>query len=579
MDVEKMIRRLAIESGRSEEEVRRLFEKTLEEYKETLNEEGVLFLVARELGLSPAYETPTGEAILKLTMLIPGLKNVTTAGKVVRVIPATTFTRKNGSTGRRAELLIADETARRRVVLWGRAADLASEGIISVGDVIKIRGARVRRGLDGTPEIHVDHSSIVEPLSEDELKADLASLKDIRPDENFYPLSDLEEGMVDVDTQAVILSIFPPREFTRPDGRTGRVGWAIVGDAGETVRAVFWDSSTRFLEGLSPGDVVKLLGVKVKQAIDGGKELHLGSRSSIVVIGREEGVAAAQISRDYKIADLTPGLIGVNLTCRLIHAFSTRTFRRSDGSLSYVGDMIVEDDTGMIRVVVWGENAKKIQLVPPSSTIRIVNAYTREDSRGVYLQLGDSSSIELISEELSPIPQSILEKAIQLKYPMRMISQLAEGFYQIRGTIIKASDSVSIIHLCTNCGQKLTLEYGKLRCQICGLREDSDILLVLPIVIDDGTGRARVLLYREQVERLIGLSKSEILSKLEEYGLPPDAFPVELSGRQLLGREVVIRGLVKQDIESGEIIVRCDEIEEADVREECMKIISELSQL
>ncbi|RLG49193.1 MAG: hypothetical protein DRN96_10010, partial [Thermoproteota archaeon] len=192
LDVEKMIRRLAIESGRSEEEVRRLFEKTLEEYKETLNEEGVLFLVARELGLSPAYETPTGEAILKLTMLIPGLKNVTTAGKVVRVIPATTFTRKNGSTGRRAELLIADETARRRVVLWGRAADLASEGIISVGDVIKIRGARVRRGLDGTPEIHVDHSSIVEPLSEDELKADLASLKDIRPDENFYPLSDLE---------------------------------------------------------------------------------------------------------------------------------------------------------------------------------------------------------------------------------------------------------------------------------------------------------------------------------------------------------------------------------------------------
>lgn len=576
MDIEKMIRRLAAESGKSEDEVRKLFEKTLEEYEDTLNEEGVFFLVARELGLSPSYETSTGEAILKLTMLIPGLKNITTAGKVVRVIPATTFTRKDGSTGKRAELLVADETARRRVILWGGTADLVSEGIISIGDVIKIRGARVRRGLDGSPEIHVDRSSIVEPLSEDELKADLASLKAIRPDENFYPLSDLEEGMTDVDTQAVVLSISPPREFTRPDGRTGRVGWAIVGDAGETVRAVFWDSSVRFLEDLSPRDVVKLLGVKVRQAVDGSKELHLGSRSSVVIVGREE---AAQISRDYRIADLAPGLIGVNITCRLIHVFDTRAFRRADGTLSYVGDIIVEDGTGMIRVVVWGENARKIQMIPPSSTIKISNAYTREDSRGIYLQLSDSGDIEVVSEELTPIPQSMLEKAIQLKYPTRSISQLAEGFYQIRGTIIKASDSVSIVHLCTNCGQKLAVEYGELRCQICGLREDSDILLVLPIVIDDGTGRARVLLYRKQVEKLLGLSKEEILSKLEEYGLPPDAFPVELSGRQLLGKEIVVRGLVKQDIESGEIVVRCDEVEEADIKEECERILSELGSL
>jgi len=77
-------------------------------------------------------------------------------GVVTEIFPVNTFTREDNTSGKVRRIRMDDGTGKIKVVLWNNKVDELSD--LKVGDHIEIFRAKVRRDLNGNPEIHVDGS-------------------------------------------------------------------------------------------------------------------------------------------------------------------------------------------------------------------------------------------------------------------------------------------------------------------------------------------------------------------------------------------------------------------------------------
>ncbi len=54
-----------------------------------------------------------------------------------------------------------------------------------------------------------------------------------------------------------------------------------------------------------------------------------------------------------KVVDITAESKAVNFIARIVSAFEIKEFTRDDGTIGKVGNLIVGDETGKIRVTLW----------------------------------------------------------------------------------------------------------------------------------------------------------------------------------------------------------------------------------
>ena len=119
-------------------------EKRQELGPEVVNEESAAMIVARELGIDLQQLSP--KTRLRIEDITETTRNVAIIGKVASVGEPRTFARKSGEgEGQVASLIIADKTGNMRVVLWDEMTKAISEGHVTVGSIIQIRGAYARR--------------------------------------------------------------------------------------------------------------------------------------------------------------------------------------------------------------------------------------------------------------------------------------------------------------------------------------------------------------------------------------------------------------------------------------------------
>jgi replication factor A1 len=100
------------------------------------------------------YPTKSGGSRMKLSELAAGMQGVDCVVKVLRSYEPREFTREDGSTGRVANLFVADDTRSARAVLWDDDVGLVEAGELKEGDIILIKKGYVRERLDDI-EIHV----------------------------------------------------------------------------------------------------------------------------------------------------------------------------------------------------------------------------------------------------------------------------------------------------------------------------------------------------------------------------------------------------------------------------------------
>lgn len=131
-------------------------------------------LVAHDLGAGDTHGEGMGNTIQKVADIAPGTGNVGLVAKVMSVFPAKEFNRNDGTIGRVANVIVADETGSIRLTLWDDKADLVKTGDITVGQTFQISGY-VKEGYSGI-EVNIGNNGVLCETDE-KIEASVASTK------------------------------------------------------------------------------------------------------------------------------------------------------------------------------------------------------------------------------------------------------------------------------------------------------------------------------------------------------------------------------------------------------------------
>lgn len=326
-------------------------------------------LVASEFGLN---ET------IKIKDIIGDKGSVVFIAKVTFVGDIKEFTRDNDTVGRVVNLTLADDTGSIRAALWDEACDLVKIGDIKAGQSLKVKGY-VKQGQRGI-EVNVGKGGDIEHVE----KEVLVSMKPLK-------ISEIKPGMNNINIVGKVIDVGKMRTFARKDSTMGKVTGITIGDDTGKMRLTLWDGKAE--APVKAGDTVEITNAYSREnTFSNQTELNLGSGG---------GIAKSSIAVDYS-ETLTPiADIGINQAYSVSGHVSgideIREFERSDGTKSRVANIYVSDETGRIRVVLWGEHAELVNELDIGSEIRIIDAYAKSGrNEEVELSAGARTGIHIL---------------------------------------------------------------------------------------------------------------------------------------------------------------------------------------
>jgi replication factor A1 len=208
---------------------------------------------------------------------------------------------------------------------------------LETGQTLRVAG-RPKDGYNGI-EVDVDK---VEPAPDAEV--------DVQA-QDAYRVEDLALGLSDVNLKGRVLSTDSVRTFDRDDGSEGRVANLTLGDPTGRIRVTLWDEKADVATEFEAGESAEVVDGYVRER-DGTLELHVGNRGA--VDGIDEEIEYVPDTREVESLEIGET---VDIAGGVIETDPKRTFDRDDGSEGQVRNVRVKDDTGDIRVALWGDKA------------------------------------------------------------------------------------------------------------------------------------------------------------------------------------------------------------------------------
>ncbi|MGA9189135.1 MAG: replication factor A [Methanosarcina sp.] len=432
-------------------------------------------LVANELGFSDV-----GRDSVKIGDITAESGPVNFVARVVSVFDTKEFTRNDGTIGRVGNMIIGDETGKIRATLWDNMADLIKAEKVKVGQTLQISGY-AKQGYSGV-EVNIGNNGV---LTESEEEIDVAA--------SSQKIKDVKEGMGDLNLIGKALEISEVKTFQRKDGSSGKVGNLLLGDATGTLRVTLWDEKTEFLNQIKCGDPVELINAYAREnAFTQKVELQVGNRSII----RKSEKKVEYEEEFTPIADIKADMDNINISGRVLDIAEIRTFEKKDGSTGRIGNLLLGDSTGKIRLTLWDEKTSFLDEVDFDETIEVLHTYSRENTfnQQVELNLGARGIIQKT------------EKEVEYREKFTDIAYIIPGeSYSVQGKVS---------------------EIGELR---EFEREDGTESVVANLELKDKTGSIRLTLWGEQayvIEDLDIDSEIQIIDAYAKYGLNEE---IELS--------------------------------------------------
>ncbi len=545
----KKVELVASKAGLSVEDILQKVEQYVQEMRGLVKLDGALSLVANELGVGSSLpsEFPS-QLIIKIDRLVPGMRKATIQGKIVRMYGALEYVNRSGELSERVEFKIADETGQIDVIAWSKSVvDMVKRGELKEGTVVRISNARVSEKY-GRVTLHLDSSSDIEILTSGYEDVKILERRPLKISEMYD-----KEGQ-EIDFEGTILSVFPTSEFTREDGSIGKRSSLIMSDEeGGTIRIVLWGNKARISDELSEGSIILLENVRVVIR-DDSIELHSTPRTRFKMVkegsGEKREVEASVL---YKFPVEEVGIV------------KKKKFL----------DLLVEIDGELSILRIWDRWVELFKGEEPPFRIRVGPIYRGEDGILVLSKSGEVEILEIVNEELSPNIEKLAKK---IKYKRMWIGESSDGLREFRGTITYISEVAKVSFYCPNCGSRVKPEYGRFYCPNCGEIDEAIPLLYLSFIIDDGTGIARVVAFREKAESILGMTTKDVIERSEELGEATYSIPTEHIISNLLGKEVIARGRATY-LESGTVKLILDEVEEVNPKQEIKELLREIRYL
>jgi replication factor A1 len=441
--------------------------RRIEQKKQTigagyLTDQGALFLVAGELGVSLRKAEASSDMTIK--DLYIGANDLTVVARVLAVYPVSVYNRKDGGTGKYRRLVLFDDHHSAKLTVWDEMAEEIIKSGVAVDAPVRIVNGYVKQGLDGKPNLNLGKRGRVEVIADEKIAAKLV------------PISAVTEKLAKVSQERQFMAVecvvnTEPRysEFVRSDGSPGSLfQFGVTGEGGKTeTRVVIWSPSAR--PELRKGQKVLITNTKTKRSPNGEYELHgdagsvvfpaqrappmefrvaatSASSSGMILLvvdksgkvwtvekereAKEPAIGEAVVvrpdtesdSRLYcktkdsvsvvslsslpsldviatKLRDAKDEAFQVMVEVIALSHGSVEDINLKDGTMVKKGELVVGDDTGEMRLVGWRELSGKVLGIQTGERLRVVGATPKINKLGTrVLQMSNLTVIEKLRE-------------------------------------------------------------------------------------------------------------------------------------------------------------------------------------
>ncbi len=295
--------------------------------------------------------------------------------------------------------------------------------------------------------------------------------------------------------------------------------------------------------GLSREEVIDKINSKKKQLAD-----LVSDEGAAHIIANELGIKLFEHAGKLKIKNVLAGMRAIELVAKVQRIFDVREFDKGNAK-GKVATIVVGDETGTIRVVLWHSQTDYVDKIKIGDIIKITDGLVKENQDRKEIHSNEKSRIiinpegELISDIVKP--------------ERKNIADLREGdSATVLAAIVQVFD-LKFFDVCPECRKKIV--NGS--CSAHGTITPATSY-ILNLFVDDGTENIRAVLFSKQAEQFLKKTNEE----LSAYKDLPQGF--EELKNSLLGMIVKIEGKVKNNsfFNRNELVV--DSIKEADPGEE-----------
>jgi len=304
-------------------------------------------------------------------------------------------------------------------------------------------------------------------------------------------------------------------------------------------------------KGLSDEDIKKRIKAKLEQ-LSG----LISEEGAAHIIANELGVKLIPSGEKISVKNILAGMRNVEVTGKVTRKFEVREFSKGERT-GKVANLMVSDETGFIRVVFWNDQTKKFDEIKEGDIVKIQNGYVRENNGRKEIHLNDQAGITIN-------PEGVVVKDVKESVQRKKLSELKEGDdnVEVIATIVQVFD-LRFFEIDSETGRRVIEKEGKF---YLGEKEVTNPTYgyVLNIFLDDGTENIRTVLWKNQIQNLLGLSNEEIL-KFKSQPANFEPLKTELLGmivkvvgrtnlNQAFDRLELVANLIYRDVDTEEEI-------------------------
>lgn len=311
---------------------------------------------------------------------------------------------------------------------------------------------------------------------------------------------------------------------------------------------------------------------EVKENIDEKMEEFEGlvsEEGAIHLVAKEAGVQLEKAGdQALKVENVVPDMRKVNMKARVVNISDVNTFERDDDEEEgKVQNMVLGDDTGTIRLTLWDEQTQIADKVDEGDAIGVGGAYTVEDNQGnAELRLGDEAQVKMVDDDEVPEVESGGDGDTSEVDVREVRSENAS--YQVEGMVMDIYTSNPFYSTCPDCGETVREnDDGDYVCEDHG-EVDPDKALAMSIVVDDGTGNIRAVMFRDRARELLGID--------EETETSGDIDAVEKAAADVIGDRIQVTGRTRYNDYFGTLEIIANSFEEVEPEDELEEMIEVL---
>ena len=224
------------------------------------------------------------------------------------------------------------------------------------------------------------------------------------------------------------------------------------------------------------------------------------------IVANELGVKVFEpLSGKLQIKNIITGMRDVETLGKVLRVYELKEFSNETRS-GKVASMLIGDETGTIRVVMWGAQAENVVNLEQGFVVKVIGAYVRENNRRKELHLNERSQLIV-----NPQGETVNEVFAGKIGSRKEIKELNENDNEVEllGTIVQVFD-LRFYEVCPKCSKRAKPSVDLFECSEHG-NVIPNYAYVLNAVLDDGTETIRCVFFRNQLERLLNMTQEQLL--------------------------------------------------------------------